>query len=668
MLLRRMKMRKFKNLFTIGLAVLTAVSMTASGALADKESNYIDSDDLKEGEVVDVGNGAAAGKVKIKSTSVPIQEITETEEPVAIAIPTVTEKPAATKIPTVTERPERTEKPREEEEYRPHSAESRAREYRYAMEHEIHDGMYMLYCIDKDGSAIFEGVDPNFSDNDRTKIVVPEKMGNHTVKKIKNMLPFSSGSDKKYRNTLFKTVKEVVLPETVESIEVGAFGSLIHLETVNLPEGLVKLCSYPSEYKGDTVVLPKGLKEIGGFGSSSIKKIELPDGLEKIRESAFNGSKLKKIYIPDSVKEIGDGAFCSSYLKEVRLPDHFKNYERLKKVFYDNFLEEITYNGELTDEMIAAFLYTPYMKKYVREHMENGMWIEDGVLILYGSSDENAVIPEGITEIGAGAFYNADITSVQFPSTLNKIGRDAFVETKLKEVFIPANVLTIGQYAFSCDLLKRVEIEDKGQRVSFGDGPFSGDRIDVIILPKNYNAGRLTFGVKELEAIEKGRNAPRSTPRPTVEPDKVKPDKVEADKIEADKIESTPAAMETPEPGSAGVFEIYKTGEDIGITRNGEEIPFRVEKPFIDDSNRTQVPLRVIMEHLGCNVVYDDTEKTVEAAKLGICVTLKIGSEDMMINGEVVKMDTVAQIVDDRTYIPIRYVAEPLGYDVIWQE
>ena len=579
-----------------------------------------------------------------------------TEEPEAIAIPEVTEKPAATKIPTVTARPERTEEPREEKEIRPKSEASQAKGYRYDMEHEIHDGMYMLYSVDKDGSAIFEGVDLDLSDNNKTKLVIPEKLGNHTVKTINRMFPYSGDDHKIYLHPLFKTVKEVVLPETVVSIENGAFSNMIHLEKVNLPEGLVKLGSYPEEYKGDTIVLPKGLKEIGraAFQKLPIKEIELPDGLEKIEKEAFRSSALEKVYIPDSVKVIGDMAFYCDNLSEVRLPDWLKNYERLKQIFLTNNLEKIIYNGELTDEMIDAFLYTPYMRKYVGEHEENGMWIKDGVLILYGHNDENVVIPEGITEIGDGAFSRTNIKSVQFPSTLKRIGKGAFAATKLKEVYIPANILTIDQYAFDgCNRLERVEFEDKGQRVSLGDGAFEGNRLDVIILPKNYNAGRFAFSDNVLEAVERGKNAPRSTPRPSTEPDT---------------IESTPAAMETPQPGSAGVFDIYKTGDDIRIVRDGEEIPFRIEKPFIDESNRTQVPLRVIMEHLGCNVVYDDTEKTVEAAKLGICVTLKIGSEDMVVNGEVIKMDTTAQIVDDRTYIPIRYIAEALGYDVIWRE
>ena len=99
-------MRKSKNIFTIGLAVLAAVSMTAVGALADKESNYIDSDDLKEGEVVDVGSGAAAGKVKIKSTSVPTATPTATPigspKTTPMAVPTLNPTAAPSALPEYT--------------------------------------------------------------------------------------------------------------------------------------------------------------------------------------------------------------------------------------------------------------------------------------------------------------------------------------------------------------------------------------------------------------------------------------------------------------------------------------------------------------------------------------------------------------------------------------
>ncbi|MDO5397933.1 MAG: leucine-rich repeat protein [bacterium] len=588
-----------------------------------------------------------------------MEDIATTEQPEETKVPMVTDEPEGTKVPMATDEPEGTEVPMIAEEPEKTAVPTRTNTplntYRSDFEHEIYDGMYILYSVDKDGSAIFEGVDVDLSDKNKSKLVIPEKLGGHTVKTIESIFPYDHGSQKIYLSPIFKNIKEIKLPETLESIEDSAFFYLVNLEKMNLPEGLVKLGSYLPYKNYDKVVLPKSLKKIGTavFASSNIKEIELPEGLEEIGKMAFSRSKLEKISLPDSVKIVGKEAFDSIYLKEVRIPDSLKNYDGLKKAFSSNFLEKITYSGELTEVMKDAFFYTPFMRNYVATHEANGMLIKDGVLVLYGGYDTNAAIPEGVTEIGYEAFYNTNVKTVQFPSTLTKIGMRAFSKTKLKEVYFPSNVLTIGPSAFyECGELEKAEFEDKGQRVSLGDSAFDVcARLDVIILPKNYNVS--SFGISDaaLKAVENGKNAPRSTAKP----------------IDADKTESTAAPAETPKPEKIGAFEVSGTGENINITIDGEAIPFRVDKPFIDESDRTQVPVRAIMEHLGCNVVYDDTEKTVEIAKLGTYILLTIGSEDMQLNGENIKMDTSARIVNDRTYIPVRFVAEVLGYEVSYK-
>ena len=52
---------------------------------------------------------------------------------------------------------------------------------------------------------------------------------------------------------------------------------------------------------------------------------------------------------------------------------------------------------------------------------------------------------------------------------------------------------------------------------------------------------------------------------------------------------------------------------------------------------------------------------------VGNVVTLKYGSDIMTVNGKDVKMDTSVIIRDDRTYIPVRFVAETLGLAVEWK-
>ena len=40
---------------------------------------------------------------------------------------------------------------------------------------------------------------------------------------------------------------------------------------------------------------------------------------------------------------------------------------------------------------------------------------------------------------------------------------------------------------------------------------------------------------------------------------------------------------------------------------------------------------------------------------------------DLQVGNETITMDTTAQIIDERTYIPIRFVGEALGMKVNWE-
>ena len=64
--------------------------------------------------------------------------------------------------------------------------------------------------------------------------------------------------------------------------------------------------------------------------------------------------------------------------------------------------------------------------------------IECGVLKMYNGTDSAVTIPEGVTEIGLGAFSHSNcesLTSVTIPSGMRYIGTIAFLDcTSLKEI------------------------------------------------------------------------------------------------------------------------------------------------------------------------------------------------------------------------------------------
>ena len=88
--------------------------------------------------------------------------------------------------------------------------------------------------------------------------------------------------------------------------------------------------------------------------------------------------------------------------------------------------------------------------------------------------------------------------------------------------------------------------------------------------------------------------------------------------------------------------------------------------PFIDANNRTLVPLRKTMETYGCDVGWDQATRTASVKMDDTTVLVGIGNSYITVNGEKVAIDTAAQIVNSRTYLPIRAVLEAFGAEVGW--
>ena len=84
--------------------------------------------------------------------------------------------------------------------------------------------------------------------------------------------------------------------------------------------------------------------------------------------------------------------------------------------------------------------------------------------------------------------------------------------------------------------------------------------------------------------------------------------------------------------------------------------------PYVADS-RTMVPIRVLSETFGAEVDFKDNVVTIVDGDTTIVMT--IGETTYTINDEEQTMD-VAPVIGsgDRTYVPIRFVAEALGYKV----
>lgn len=239
-----------------------------------------------------------------------------------------------------------------------------------------------------------------------------------------------------------ETLKEIVIPDSVETIGQGAFSWCEVLEKVTLPEGLREISS--------------GLFSDCG----NLKEVNIPESVKCIKRYAFTQTALTDIVLPAGIEIIESGAFAGCYNVTV-----------------------FEFDGENENYKIEdGVLFTADGKKLIASP---------------GTGKEEYIIPEGVEEICDYAFsgaysesiikeYGYGLTKISFPDSLKVIGDYAFYGcTMLESLLFPENLERIGHAAFASALLLEgnsflaVEL---GPKLSWiGKDAFSGYSIDQFV-------------------------------------------------------------------------------------------------------------------------------------------------------------------------------------------
>ena len=118
---------------------------------------------------------------------------------------------------------------------------------------------------------------------------------------------------------------------------------------------------------------------------------------------------------------------------------------------------------------------------------------------------------------------------------------------------------------------------------------------------------------------------------------------------------------------------IASTPQDsIKVLLNGVELSFDVPPQLIND--RTMLPMRAIFEAFGCTVEWEGDTQTVTVrraapgAKHIETIIIQIDNPVITVNNVEITLDVPAQLVNERTLVPVRAVAEGLGADVLWYD
>jgi len=123
-----------------------------------------------------------------------------------------------------------------------------------------------------------------------------------------------------------------------------------------------------------------------------------------------------------------------------------------------------------------------------------------------------------------------------------------------------------------------------------------------------------------------------------------------------------------PEPTAERGFIMMFIGNSFMNVNNvweGIDPPQNRTAPSIN-AGRTMVPIRAIVEAMGGTVGWNAGDRRIDLRSHGNHVQMWLGQLDARVNSSSREMDVVPQIVNDRTLIPLRFVAEFLGAQAEW--
>ena len=521
-------------------------------------------------------------------------------------------------------------------------------------------------------------------------------------------------------------IKKLIINKNVNFSILNSSSSLEEIDfkdgITEIPDGIMQECDSLNK-----IVFPSTLKKIGNNSFSKCPKIEnvdLPNNLEYIGEYVFSGlnSLTGDILIPDTVTHMGYKAFSDcgdldkvhlsnnltythenknqetacwfdgTNIKEINIPD-----KMLDKVscYFDG--DNITFNSDMTVNIYnmvrgSAWCEDKYLKGKTNKTIGNDkdFVIVENTLLRYTGNDKNPKVPEGVKSITQDGFSFCDIDTVTLPQSLEKIEKRAFTCTTLKEITIPKNVDTIESWAFyMCPYMEKVTFEGAPKNIE--EYPLDGYYINYdhkenvifkepnIKLPENFysNADEYVLdGFYVLFKEHTGIDLPKvnkkdesvSTAKETLKPtSSVTP--TQEPTVTVKPSETTSPIVETSAPTAKLKKLTVETGNAVTVKVDSTDVVFPDAQPFVDENGRTQVPIRAVSEMLDCKVDWDDTSKTATITKEnGDVVKVTLGSDVLTVNNKSSQMDTTAIIKDDRTFIPVRFVAEALGLEVEWLE
>jgi hypothetical protein len=103
----------------------------------------------------------------------------------------------------------------------------------------------------------------------------------------------------------------------------------------------------------------------------------------------------------------------------------------------------------------------------------------------------------------------------------------------------------------------------------------------------------------------------------------------------------------------------------ISITLDGYRLPTNPQP--IGYKGRVMVPFRAVTTALGLQVNYEASTQTIIAKNQDKEIRFRVGDHTVLVNGQPQQIDAEPIALDDRSYVPVRFLSETIGALVDWE-
>jgi hypothetical protein len=127
-------------------------------------------------------------------------------------------------------------------------------------------------------------------------------------------------------------------------------------------------------------------------------------------------------------------------------------------------------------------------------------------------------------------------------------------------------------------------------------------------------------------------------------------------------VQSTPASPSSVQSKAKPVISLKLDSRDVNVDGKANQLEPSLEPRLVE--GRTLVPLRFLAEALGSQVAWDAGEEKIMLTLDSTTVILWLDRMIANVNGEKMELDVPPRLLGDSTFVPLRFISEKLGQKV----